>query len=419
MKRCVTAPAGSGLLLLMILGMLSCLLLPSCLVNKIGGAFSHDPEELTEGLSSGARELVRQSFEDIDPDRLTDYHTHVLGTGTGGTGCFINPEMQSWMNPIKRIKTIIYLSASGIETRDRVDQEYVFRLVRLIRSIKNHGKFGIVAFDKHYTPEGLVDLGKTEFYVPNEYIFQLVEAYPDLFFPVISVHPYRPDALEELGKWAPRGAKFVKWLPNAMGIDPSDRRMDFYYGKMKEYKMVLLSHTGEEEAIEATEAQKLGNPLLLRRPLDQGVPVIMAHCASLGDCVDLDSPGQEMVPCFDLFIRLMNDKKYEGVLFGEISSLFQFNRRSEFISMVLNRRDLHHRLVNGSDYPLPAVNALIHTGGLEKDGFISEVERDHLNEIYDYNPLLFDYVLKRTVRHPRTGEKFSATVFMSDPLRGL
>ena len=41
---------------------------------------------------------------------------------------------------------------------------------------------------------------------------------------------------------------------------------------MKELDLVLLSHGGEEKAVEAEEDQKLGNPLLLRRALDHTGP---------------------------------------------------------------------------------------------------------------------------------------------------
>lgn len=34
----------------------------------------------------------------------------------------------------------------------------------------------------------------------------------------------------------------------------------------------------------------LGNPLLLRRALDMGVKIIVAHVASEGECDDLDNP---------------------------------------------------------------------------------------------------------------------------------
>ena len=75
----------------------------------------------------------------------------------------------------------------------------------------------------------------------------------------------------------------IKWLPNSMGISPVHPKCIPYYEKMKELGMVLLVHTGEEKAvISHDELQKFGNPLLLRKPLDLGVKIIMAHCASLG-----------------------------------------------------------------------------------------------------------------------------------------
>ena len=86
-----------------------------------------------------------------------------------------------------------------------------------------------------------------EFYVPNEYVFALAAEHPRLFEPVISVNPYCPDALEELAKWAGRGGRMVKWLPNAMGIDPADELCDPFYRRMKELDLVLLSHGGEEK----------------------------------------------------------------------------------------------------------------------------------------------------------------------------
>jgi hypothetical protein len=179
--------------------------------------------------------------------------------------------------------------------------------------------------------------------------------------------------------------------------------------------MILLSHTGEEQAVEAQEDQRLGNPLLLRRALDHGVRVIMAHSASLGTCEDLDDSGEKRLPCFDLAMRLMGEAKYEQLLFAEISAMLQFNRMPGPFATLLKRQDLHPRIVNGSDYPLPAINMLIHIGSMARAGFITDEERAQLNEIYDYNPLLFDFVLKRTMRHPETKQKLAASVFMANP----
>ena len=386
-----------------------------CLIHTIGGAFTRQPEELDLKLSSKSSDLIKRAFEDIDSSKLVDHHVHIAGLGIGGTNAFVNPKMLTWRHPFHRLKLKVYMSSAGVADEEKADPQAAARLASLVQSIIGHGKHRLLAFDKHYRRDGSINLEKTEFYVPNEYVFELADRYPDLFVPNISVNPYRPDALQELEKWARRGARVVKWLPNAMGIDPSDPKCDPVYQKMKELDLILLSHGGEEKAVEAEEDQKLGNPLLLRRALDHGVKVIVAHCAGLGSNEDLDSKDRRMVDNFELFLRLMDEKQYEGLVFGEISAMTQFNRAGKPLRTILAREDLHERLVNGSDYPLPAVNILIRTRPLARQGYITASEAQSLKEIYDYNPLLFDFVLKRTLRLPGTSTGFPVSVFMSNP----
>ena len=385
-----------------------------CLIHSIGGAFTKQPAELNSKLSAKASDLIKRAFDDIDPEKLIDHHVHIAGLGVGGTNAFVNPKMLTWRHPFHRLKLKVYMSSAGVADEGNADPQAAARLADLVKNIKDHGKHRLLAFDKHYRKDGTVNLEKTEFYVPNEYIFELAERYPDLFVPNISVNPYRPDAIAELEKWARRGARIVKWLPNAMGIDPADAKCDPFYEKMKELDLILLSHGGEEKAVEAEEDQKLGNPLLLRRALDHGVKVIVAHCAGLGTNEDLDTPDRKQISNFDLFLRLMDEKRYEGLLFGEISAMTQFNRSGKPLRTMLAREDLHERLVNGSDYPLPAVNLLIRTRPLVKQGYINNSEAAWLKEIYDYNPLLFDFVLKRTLRLPGSSRPFPASIFMTN-----
>src|SRR4026209_33461 len=385
-----------------------------CLIHSIGGAFTKQPEDLNSGLSVKAADLIKRAFDDIDSSKLVDHHVHIAGLGIGGTNAFVNPKMLTWRHPFHRLKLKVYMSSAGVADEHKADPQAVARLASLVAHIRGHGKHRLLAFDKHYRRDGSVNLEKTEFYVPNEYVFEVAAQHPDLFVPNISVNPYRPDAIAELGKWARRGARVVKWLPNAMGIDPSDPQCDAFYQKMKELGLVLLSHGGEEKAVEAEEDQKLGNPLLLRRALDHGVKVIVAHCAGLGANEDLDSRDRPLVDNFDLFLRLMDEKRYEGLVFGEISAMTQFNRSGK-LRTLLKREDLHERLVNGSDYPLPAVNLLIRTRPLVKQGYINTDEADSLKEIYDYNPLLFEFVLKRSLKLAGTSKGFPPSVFLTNP----
>ena len=292
MNRCDSARR----LLILIAGLF---LLSGCLIDQIGGAFSKQPEELERNGSATALKLIEQSFEGIDPTRIVDFHTHILAIGTSVRDAFVNPKMRSGVN-LERLKFLIYVSAVGVKNIDDADREYVARLIRLARGVRRQGKYRILAFDKHYNQDGSVNLAKTSMYVPNQYVVDLARQYPEIFLPVISVHPYRPDAIQELDSWAKAGVKYVKWLPNAMGMDPASKSVEPFYRMMKERNMILLSHAGEEQAVEADEDQGLGNPLRLRKPLDMGIRVIIAHAASLGTCDDLDRREAKKADCFDL-----------------------------------------------------------------------------------------------------------------------
>jgi mannonate dehydratase len=276
-------------------------------------------------------------------------------------------------------------------------------------------KLLLYAFERAYDERGAPDLEHTIFHIPNEYARDVARRHPGYFEWVASIHPYRGDCVEELEKARRDGARAVKWLPSAMGIDPMSARCDRFYESLSRNDVPLIAHGGEERAVLGRGEHDFANPLRLRRALDAGVRVIVAHCASKGSAIDLDDPARGRAECFDLFLRLMDDPRYAGRAFGEISALTQSGRTGRPLLTMLARTDLHERLVNGSDYPLPAIDVLYRTGELEDLGYLTEEEADQLDEVWDVNPLLFDLVLKRTVKHPRTGARFPASVFRARP----
>lgn len=373
-------------------------------------------------LSDGARALIRRAWHGLDPSRVLDAHVHVVGLGVGGTGCYVNPKMTDFVShPIEALRFSVYRNASGVEDEAAGDAQFLERLLELIRSQSPRGRALILAFDQVYGEDGRPRPEISEFHTPNEYVLRLAREHPDVFVAGASVHPYREDAVEALEAAVEGGAVAVKWLPNAMRIDPSSPRCDRFYEAMARLGVPLITHAGEEKAVHAEEAQRLGNPLHLRRPLDHGVRVVVAHCASLGKDPDLDAPesGGERpwVESFDLFLRLMGEDRYRGLLFGDLSALPQVNRLGRPLTEMLRREALHSRLVNGSDYPLPAINVLMQTGPLEDEGFITPEERAWLNEIDCHNPLLFDFVLKRTLALREQGRvrRFPDEAFMVRP----
>jgi uncharacterized protein len=383
-------------------------------LNKLGANYCKYPSEGRLGWK--AEQLIEQALEDLPEEVVFDCHAHLLGLGTAGTGCWVNPNIRNWQHPLDHLKLMLYINASGIEHLEQADQQYLQQLMRQVQDFPQRVRCMLLALDKAYHKDGRWNKADTKFYVPNSYVYTVSQLYPKHFSPCISVHPYRPDALEELEKWALLGVRMVKWLPNIMGMDPADSLCEPFYQKMRELDMYLLGHAGGESAMEVLKFKHLGNPLKYRKPLDMGVKVIMAHCASLGFGLDTDGKIPKPAANFSLFMRLMEEKQYEGLLFADISAMTQINRAGNPLTQMLRRQDLHHRLINGSDYPLPAVNAVISTRLLQWLGYISRSERIALNQIYKRNPLLFDFVLKRTLKDPQNSQnRFSVELFRPKP----
>jgi mannonate dehydratase len=288
----------------------------------------------------------------------------------------------------------------------------VSRLLLCLDAFPQGAKAMLLAFDFYHDEQGARQEDLSSFFVPNRYAADLAQRYPDRFEWICSIHPYRADAIDEV-QWSVRqGARAVKWLPSAMGIDPASPKCDRFYQALAGLNLPLLTHGGEEQAVASGGPAELNNPLRLRRPLDQGVRVIVAHCASLGESIDMDQgPNGSRRENFELFERLMNEARYERQLFGEISALIQANREESVVATLIRRVEWHPRLINGSDYPLPGVIPLISPRRFVKQGFLTEPQAEVLSEIRGYNPVLFDFVLKRSL--VSGGQRFTPVVFES------
>jgi predicted TIM-barrel fold metal-dependent hydrolase len=366
-------------------------------------------------LSPEAQALVDKAWEGVDPARMVDCHVHLVGRGIDGTGCYVNPRTERFLrHPITYLKFDIYRRAAGVEDIENADRQYRERLLSLIKTAPMRGRALVLAFDYVHDEAGKPRPELSEFHTPNDYVLKLAQDNPEHVLAGASIHPYRPDAVDELERVAALGARAVKWLPNAMGIHPGSPRCDAFYRKLVELKMPLLTHAGEEQAVEAEDAQALGNPLHLRRPLDAGVKVVVAHAASLGTSEDLDKPGGDHVDNFQLFMRMVGEERAKGLLHADFSAMTQANRCGTPLREMLTREDFHSRLIHGSDYPLPAINALIRTGKLEDLGYINADARRALNEVDRHNPILFDFVLKRTLTVQQDGKtyRFPPSAFM-------
>lgn len=219
---------------------------------------------------------------------------------------------------------------------DDFDEIYARRLKEQIEE-SSLDQALLLAQDEVYHEDGSKrDFGS--FYVPNDYMFSVCESHP-CFLPAASIHPARRDALDELEHCLARGARALKLLPNCHNVDGSLPQYEAFWEKMAEAELPLLAHTGGELTVPVAN-RRYENPAYLRRPLEIGVKVIAAHCASNSTFWD---PNY-----FDLLVEMMHE--FPG-LYADTSAL-NTPFRSAALQRVLDS-NLLERFVHGSDFPVP------------------------------------------------------------------
>ena len=67
------------------------------------------------------------------------------------------------------------------------------------------------------------------------------------------------------------------------------------------------------------------------------------------------------------------------------------------------------RLLNGSDYPLPGVFPIYSVDSMVELGYIENSAAPPFKDLREHNPLLFDFVLKRSLR--AGGRRLPAGIF--------
>ncbi len=356
-----------------------------------------------------ANPLMQQIWADIDATQVWDSHVHLVGTGDSkrhiDSAVWVNPAMDSYLHPILKVQKYFYMNGS-CATGENVDQSVVQRKIDMVQEMPAGFKLMLFAFDWFHDENGQPVVDKSIFHIPDQYAIDVAKSAPQAFEWVASIHPYRADAIDALDAAKAQNARAIKWLPQGMGIDPANPKCDAFYKKAAALNLPIICHTGRESAVQGGN-QDDANPLKLRRALDAGVRVVLAHCASDGEDIDYDNNNKK-VKSFDLFLRLMDDPNYKHVLFGEISAITLFNH-AWTIAPLLAQTDLHSRLLNGSDYPLPGILPLISLKQLVSKNLLDASHVDFLETIRLYNPILFDFALKRLMIFE--GHSFPNNVF--------
>ncbi len=300
-----------------------------------------------------------------------DFHVHIVGNGSGGTGCWI--KVGGWHRPL----AAVMMRECGLPVsalKGDLDRLYVEQLLKFVRE-SSLGAAVILAQDKVYHDDGRVMEGAGSFYVPNEYVLKLAREHPE-FLPAVSIHPARPDALEELEKCLGHGAVMMKCLPNCHNINCNDRRFTKFWERMAEAGLPLLAHTGGEHTVPVIR-KEYADPRILSLPLECGVKVIAAHCATKSGLFDPEY--------FHIFAGMT--RRFEN-LYGD-NSAFNVPMRGRHVPKCLEE-PLAERMIHGSDYPVPVHGHWAWLRGFVKWADFRRCERHR-------NVLERDYQLKKAM----------------------
>ena len=267
------------------------------------------------------------------PARL-DIHVHLFGDGNSGSGCRVS-------DSIKNTLTYKYL----VRWLNRLPDESLDHAYLRVLSANLEGSgldAGVIlAQDAVYDRQGRRDDPRTHLYVPNGYLLDVCDKYPNWMIPCVSINPDRRDCIEELERCAERGTRILKIHPPIQGVDISDRKHARFFGRCHELGVIVMVHTGHEHSAPVIDIN-LADPRRLRLALDTGCRVVASHA---GTGWPVDKP--DMLPHFLDLLR-----RYD-LLWGDTSILCAAYRRRDLLR--LREAGVVERLVHGSDFPFPSV----------------------------------------------------------------
>ncbi len=320
-----------------------------------------------------------------------DMHVHMVGNGVAGSGGWLR--LSGWHRVLARFMVRQLGFPSRVIDED-LEDVYSQHLLELVRK-SSLDAVVLLAHERVHDPDGTPrdDLGSM--YVPNDVVLALAEAYPE-FLAGVSIHPARRDALIELDRCLERGAVLMKCLPNCQNIDPSDLRYRRFWERMAAARLPLLAHTGGEHTVPIVNA-KLADPNLLRLPLECGVTVIAAHCATKSGPFDRDY--------FNDWVKMLAEFPN---LYGDNSAMVSLNRSAHLMDCL--RADVEPRVLHGSDFPVPVLGHRLWMSGSLDNATFSRIQAIA-------NPLERDWQFKEALGFPEDVRICAAGLLRLRPVR--
>jgi len=332
-----------------------------------------------------------------------DMHLHVVGRGKDidqvDDQVFFYPEdNNTFFTGVLYRLVERYLGETGadFDQSGTIDtDEYLTLICRHLSSSKEIDGVVLLGLDALYEPtSGELDKQRTDLWVSNRFLAKKVKELNDRlmregfsrkkFYWGASVSPNRKDWEEELEfVLHDPNAVLMKMIPSVQHIDLRASKHKRYYESLARNRLPLLCHVGPEYSFpEGIREKERDDFRFLDKPLDCGVTVIAAHCATPVFPIDKNETAQ-----FGAFMRSANSGGTIQ-LWGDTSA-FSLMTRIPLLEEILETFPPEW-LVHGSDFPIPI------EGWVHLPGFTHDVTWEEYKQIKNTENLLDkDVMIKR------------------------
>lgn len=299
-----------------------------------------------------------------------DIHCHILGNGKDlkkvGEDVYFNADdNHHWFT------RVLYNMVEGDLKRMGADfnrdgtistDEYFELIYTMLAQSEEIDGIVLLALDAVFSPKtGKLDEQKTDLWVSNRFLNRKVQELNERlqeesdpgkkkkrFFFGASVSPNRKEWEGELDYvMAQTDAVLIKLIPSAQHIYLMDDRHKDFYRALAAHHMPLLCHVGPEYSFpEGIRKRQLDNFRHLDRPLEYGVTVIAAHCATPV------FPLIEKPQIKELYSFMKDVNGDDAVRLWADTSALSLSTRIFLMPAILDTFPTHW-LIHGSDFPIP------------------------------------------------------------------
>ncbi len=336
-----------------------------------------------------------------------DMHCHVAGNGRDLSNVdndvyFLAEDNRHWFTRI--LYNLLGKDMERLEAdldRDGTisTNEYFELIYRIFIQSRETDGIVLLALDAVFNPKtGKLNEKETDLWISNKFLSGKVEELngrlqteddPKIrkkrFYFGASVSPNRKDWATELSFVLDRtDAVLIKLIPSTQHIDLMEEKHEEFYRALASNRIPLLCHVGPEYSFpEGIRNMHLDHYRNLRRPLDCGVTVIAAHCASpVFPVVD-----KNIMQDFHQMMKEYNAGK-RIKLWADTSAL-SLSSRIPYVKEI--RKTFPAKwLVHGTDFPIP-IDGWTHLP------FVTHniTPREYIDIIRTANPFDRDIKIKR------------------------